>query len=571
MSLLSDPRWSEALSHLPDYLGNHVRVSVTALALGLAVSLPLAIAARNRPVMRGALLGIASIVQTVPGLALLALFYPLLLALASLSLAWFGLDFSAFGFLPAVLALALYSMLPVLRNTITGLQGVDAAIVEAAQGVGMTPRQSLFTVELPLALPVIMAGIRTAAVWVIGTATLSTPIGQTSLGNYIFAGLQTQNWVFVLFGCLAAAVLALAVDQLLALIETGLRLRSRIRTALGAAGIAALVAATLVPTMARSPSSYIVGAKTFAEQYVLSALIAQRLRAAGLTATTREGLGSNVIFDALVTNDIDVYVDYSGTLWANQFHHSDIKPRKELLADLKAILAQQKVTLLGDLGFENAYALVMPRKRAEMLGIRSIADLASHAPSLSIAGDYEFFSRPEWAGLQKRLWPQIPRATADAAGFHVRRGRLRRGRRDRGLYLGRADREIRFGGAGRCQARDPALRRDRAAVAEARRRPGVARRADPAARQDRHRRDARGEFARRRRRWRLVAVVGGALALGEDQQAIVVSGRYPRHGSVSRDGRLSGSGRFGPRGLTRRILARKNRGEHGVGRRAFVL
>ena len=86
----------------------------------------------------------------------------------------------------------------------------------------MTPRQSLFTVELPLALPVMMAGIRTAAVWVIGTATLSTPIGQTSLGNYIFAGLQTQNWVFVLFGCLAAAVLALAVDQLLALIENGI-------------------------------------------------------------------------------------------------------------------------------------------------------------------------------------------------------------------------------------------------------------------------------------------------------------------------------------------------------------
>ncbi len=210
MSLFSDPRWSEALAHLPDYLGNHVRVSVAALALGLVVSLPLAIAARNRRVLRGALLGLASIVQTVPGLALLALFYPLLLALATLSLAWFGFGFSAFGFLPAVLALALYSMLPVLRNTITGLQGRRAAILEAAQGVGMTPRQSLFTVELPLALPVMMAGIRTAAVWVIGTATLSTPIGQTSLGNYIFAGLQTQNWVFVLFGCLAAAVLALA-------------------------------------------------------------------------------------------------------------------------------------------------------------------------------------------------------------------------------------------------------------------------------------------------------------------------------------------------------------------------
>jgi osmoprotectant transport system permease protein len=401
MNLFSDPRWGEALAHLPDYLGNHVRVSVTALALGLAVSLPLAVAARNRPVMRGALLGFASIVQTVPGLALLALFYPLLLALASLSLAWFGFGFSAFGFLPAVLALALYSMLPVLRNTITGLRGVDPAILEAAQGVGMTPQQSLFMVELPLALPVMMAGIRTAAVWVIGTATLSTPIGQTSLGNYIFAGLQTQNWVFVLFGCLAAAVLALAVDQLLALIEIGIRDRSRVRAISGGLGIAALVAATLVPSLARSPSSYIVGAKTFAEQYVLSALIAQRLRAAGLPASTRQGLGSNVIYEALVSGDIDVYVDYSGTLWANQFHRSDIKPREQLLAELKATLAQKNVTLLGELGFENAYALVMSRKRAEQLGIHSIADLVSHAPAMSIAADYEFFSRPEWAGLQK--------------------------------------------------------------------------------------------------------------------------------------------------------------------------
>jgi osmoprotectant transport system permease protein len=400
MSLFSDARWGEALTHLSDYLGNHVRVSVTALALGLIVSLPLAIAARNRPLFRSVLLGIASVVQTVPGLALLALFYPLLLALASVTLAWFGFSFSAFGFLPAVLALALYSMLPVLRNTITGLNGVDSALIEAAKGVGMTPWQSLFTVELPLALPVIMAGIRTSAVWVIGTATLSTPIGQTSLGNYIFAGLQTQNWVFVLFGCLAAAVLALAVDQLLALTENGLRHRSRIRASLGGLGIAALIAATLVPNMARSSASYIVGAKTFAEQYVLSALITERLRAAGFSASSREGLGSNVIFDALASNDVDVYVDYSGTLWVNQFHHKDTPPREQLLAELKTTLEKQDITLLGGLGFENAYALVMPKKRAEALGIHSIADLASHAATLSIAGDYEFFSRPEWAAIK---------------------------------------------------------------------------------------------------------------------------------------------------------------------------
>ncbi|MBV8920218.1 ABC transporter permease/substrate-binding protein [Bradyrhizobium sp.] len=401
MSLFSDPRIAQAFSYLPDYLGSHVRVSLTALMLGLIVSLPLAILARDRPVLRGILLAIASIVQTVPGLALLALFYPLLLVLASFTLASFGFSFSAFGFLPAVLALALYSTLPVLRNTITGLNGIDAGVLEAAKGVGMTERQSLLSVELPLALPVIMAGIRTAAVWVIGTATLSTPIGQTSLGNYIFAGLQTQNWVFVLFGCAAAAVLAIAVDQLLALIETGLQGHSRLRTALGSAGIVALVAATLVPTLTLTSSTYVVGAKTFAEQYVLSSLIRERLRAAGLSSAQREGLGSNVVFDALATGNIDIYVDYSGTLWLNQFHQTEIKPRGEMIAALKEMLAKQNITLLGELGFENAYALVMRRKQADELGIHSIADLAPHASELSIASDYEFFSRPEWAALQK--------------------------------------------------------------------------------------------------------------------------------------------------------------------------
>src|SRR6476646_154495 len=172
--MIIDARLADAWMRLPDYLGSHVLVSLTALAIGLGISLPVAVASRHRPFLRGTLLAAASIVQTLPGLALLALFY-----------------------------------------------------------------------TLPLALPVIMAGIRTSAVWVIGTATLATPIGQTSLGNYIFTGLQTQNWVFVIFGCIAAAVLALAVDQMLALIQVGVGRRSRWRTMLGAIGIAALVAATL--------------------------------------------------------------------------------------------------------------------------------------------------------------------------------------------------------------------------------------------------------------------------------------------------------------------------------------
>jgi osmoprotectant transport system permease protein len=397
-----DDRLAEAWSRLPDYLGSHVLVSLAALVIGLGVSLPVAIASRHRPVLRGALLAMASVVQTIPGLALLALFYPLLLALSALSERIFGKGFSALGFLPAVLALALYSMLPVLRNTVTGLNGVDARLSEAARVVGVPPWRLLRDIELPLALPVIMAGIRTSAVWVIGTATLATPIGQTSLGNYIFAGLQTQNWVFVIFGCVAAALLALVVDQLLALVQAGVTRRSNARTAAGIAGLAALILAALIPNLAQPRADYAVGAKTFTEQYILAALIEQRVQAAGLTAERRPGLGSNVLFDALAKNEIDIAIDYSGTIWTNRMQRTDTPSRTQVLAELESWLGTKyNIRLVGALGFENAYALAMTRSKAQALGIRSIADLAAHAGELTIAGDYEFFARPEWAALRK--------------------------------------------------------------------------------------------------------------------------------------------------------------------------
>ena len=401
MTWLPDPRVSEALARLPDYFGNHVKVSAIALALGLIVSLPLAFVCVRRPTLRAIALTLTSIVQTIPGLALLALFYPLLLALAALSESTLGFSFSALGLLPSVLALALYSMLPVLRNTITGLMSIDPAVEEAATGVGMTRRQSLWMIELPLALPVIMAGIRTAAVWVIGTATLSTPIGQTSLGNYIFTGLQTQNWVFVLFGCAAAAVLALAVDQLLALMESGVSARKRSRVISGAVGFLVIVSLAFLPGFSRNPKSYVIGAKPFAEQYVLGSLIGQRIADAGMSAVLREGLGSAVVFDALAAGDIDIYVEYSGTIWANQMKRRDVRPREEVLAAVKQwLLEKHGVTLVGGLGFENAYTLAITKKRAQQDNIKTLSDLARFSSNLSIASDYEFFGRPEWTALR---------------------------------------------------------------------------------------------------------------------------------------------------------------------------
>lgn len=392
----------QAWQYLPDYLGQHVLLSLSALLLGIAISLPLAVGASRSRYLRGPALGFASLVQTIPGLALLALFYPVLLFVSAFTQSTFGFGFRALGFLPALLALTLYSMLPVLRNTITGLEGVDPAAKMAARGVGMTPWQSLTLVELPLAAPVIMAGIRTAAVWVIGTATLSTPVGQTSLGNYIFTGLQTENWVFVLFGCIAAGSLALIIDRLLALLEGSFARRSRPKFVVALAGIAVVIGASLFPLFGGAEKPVVIGNKGFDEQYTLSEMIATRLRAAGFETRRRDGLGSIVVFNALAVGDVDAYVDYSGTVWADDMKRTDSPGRDAVLKQMAAWLKEKRgIGYVGALGFENAYAFVMRRDKADTLHINTLADLAAYAPRLKIGGDYEIFTRPEWRAVVK--------------------------------------------------------------------------------------------------------------------------------------------------------------------------
>lgn len=392
--------FSAGFANLPDYLGQHVLLSVSAILLGLVISLPLAIAAYRVAWLRGPSLAVASVVQTIPGLALLALFYPLLIIISAFTAKTFGFSFRALGFLPALLALTLYSMLPVLRNTITGLTGLDPAIIRAARATGMTPLQSLWLVELPLAAPVIMAGVRTASVWVIGTATLSTPIGQTSLGNYIFTGLQTENWLLVLFGCIAAALLALVIDRLLALAEDGFARRTSWRLWSAFGGIVFIVSVSLFPLFGHAGEVITIGTKSFDEQYILGSLMQDRLRMAGFATARRDGLGSTVAFHALTNGDIDVYVDYSGTIWANEMKRIDQPGRAAVMAQMTAYLQKKYgVLTLGSLGFENAYAIAMRRAHADELHINTLADLAAHAGSMTIGGDYEIFSRPEWRAV----------------------------------------------------------------------------------------------------------------------------------------------------------------------------
>lgn len=394
------------LEKLPEYLGAHLTLSMLALGIGITITVPAAVLLAKRERVRWPVVTTAGVLQTVPGLAMLALLVPLV----------------GFGFLPALIALTVYSVYPILDGTITGIREVDPAVTEAARGIGMTPGQVLRAVELPLAAPVILAGIRTATVWVVGIATLSTPVGQTSLGNYLFSGLQTRNWTAVWIGCACAALLVIVLERLLALAESGLRRRSVVRIVASTALLVFVLGAGIAsPDRVRAVSSGAaasgaggsvagevdrglvrIGAKTFTEQYILASLIEQRLLEAGFRTDRRDSLGSTVAFDALRSGDLDVYVDYTGTIWANAMQRSDTPTRGEGLATVSGWLAAEHgIACLGPLGFENAYALATTRELATRHGVASIADLAAVAGDFEIGGDYEFFDRPEWYKLRE--------------------------------------------------------------------------------------------------------------------------------------------------------------------------
>jgi osmoprotectant transport system permease protein len=170
---------------------------------------------------------------------------------------------------------------------------------------------------------------------------------------------------------------------------------------IGAAALAIGVVAAIAPSFVTARAAYSIGAKSFTEQYILAYLIRDELEENGLVGRRRAGLGSSVVFRALASSEIDVYVDYSGTIWATQMNRTDQPGRDEILEEMTTWLMQEHgVLALGSLGFENAYALAMRRERAEELGVRTIADLSRAAPQLNIGGDFEFFGRAEWQALR---------------------------------------------------------------------------------------------------------------------------------------------------------------------------
>ena len=282
--------WQAQAGKLGEQTLQHIGLTAASLLLGVLVGVPLGLALTRRPRLAPWVLGAAGVFQTVPSIALLGFLIPLL----------------GIGPGPAILALFLYSLLPIIRNTVAGVQGVPAAVVDAARGLGFTDGLLLRRVEFPLALPVLMAGIRTAAVINVGVATLAAYVAAGGLGEFIFGGIALNNPVMILAGAIPAAALALAFDAALAGVQ---RLSGRQLVGVGRGLLVALPLLAGLYLLPRATGKLLAG---FSPEFVGRADGLPGLRQAyGLRRLPSVVLAPALVYEAARSANVDLIDGYS--------------------------------------------------------------------------------------------------------------------------------------------------------------------------------------------------------------------------------------------------------------------
>jgi osmoprotectant transport system permease protein len=374
----------------------HVLLVFVSTAAAIAIGVPVGVLAARRPRVGAPIVWLANVVQTIPSLAMFGFLLPL---------PFIG----GLGARVAIVVLILYALLPIIRTTAAGLRSIDRALIEAGTALGMTPWQLLRQVELPLAVPSIVAGIRVAAVIGVGTATIAAAVGAGGLGEYIFRGLSMVDPTVILAGAVPAALLALGADGALLLLERSLRIVDPRRRALAGyafvilLGVVIYAVSSAIPSAASSRAIR-VGSKNFTEQIILGELIAQQLEQAGLPVERRLNLGGTFICDrALRSGDLDVYVEYTGTALTAVFKEPVATDPERVLARVRDRYAAVGITVLPPLGFDNTFAILVRGDDARTEGLRTIADAARLADRWQAGFGYEFLQRADgYPGLAQK-------------------------------------------------------------------------------------------------------------------------------------------------------------------------
>ena len=386
--------WIVHRAELAGLAAQHVLLVAVSTLAAIAIGVPLGVFAARRPRLASPLVGVANIVQTIPSLAMFGFLLPV---------PFLG----GVGARAAIVVLILYGLLPIVRTTIAGMQGIDASIREAGVAMGMTSGELLRQVELPLALPAIVAGIRVAAVVGVGSATIAAAIGAGGLGEYIYRGLSMVDTTVILAGAIPAAAIALAVDASLLWLERRLSARGRRRptraVVAAALGLALVLLVAGVAATKRSSAAIVVGSKNFTEQVILGELIAQAIEREGVPVDRRLNLGGTLICDrALLSGDVDVYVEYTGTALTAIFHQPVASSSAAVYGTVRDLYGRSGRTALPPLGFNNTFAILVRGRDAREKGLRTITDAAREAPRWQAAFGYEFLDRPDgYVGLAK--------------------------------------------------------------------------------------------------------------------------------------------------------------------------
>jgi osmoprotectant transport system permease protein len=390
---------------LSTLLQQHLSLVLISTFVAVAIGIPTGILLTRRKSLRGPVLGIANIMQTIPSLALFGFLIPL---------PFIG----GIGARTAIVALVVYALLPIIRNTVTGVVGVDPNVREAAVAMGMTGRQILWQVELPLAMPVIITGVRVAMVIAIGVATIAAAVGAGGLGVYIFRGLRQYDNNLLLAGAVPAALMALTADFSLGLLERYFSLAGRKARASSRTMIVALVAIAIVVLASFFYSGWrgsrsgnapannarvVVGSKDFTESAILAEIVAQMLEARGVTVERNYELGGNLPHDALLAGRLDLYPEYTGTSYTAILHHQPITDPRKVYEQVKAEYAQKfNVVVSKPLGFENTFAILIRGSEARKLKLKTISDAVQYASKWRAGFGQDFMSRADgYPGFSK--------------------------------------------------------------------------------------------------------------------------------------------------------------------------
>jgi osmoprotectant transport system permease protein len=376
-------------------------IKLTAIAVGFAILLgvPLGILISHVKKLNKPVIGIANIIQAIPSMALLG----------------FAIPFLGIGTLPAVVMVILYSLLPIIKNTFTGIQNINPQTIEAARGIGLKKAQILFKVQIPLALPVIMTGVRISAVTAVGLMTMAAFIGAGGLGFLVFSGIRTVNNFQILAGALPACILALFVDFFIgiieklvtpvSLLEPGKRSdKHKKNMKLFQKGIVAVTALLLVLLLVytgitgRITSDKVIriGSKDFTEQHILANMFSDIIEEnTDITVDRKINLGgTQVCFSALKSGDIDLYFDYSGTAYGDTLNYPPISDMEEVYNTVKGDFKDlYGIDVLKQMGFNNTYVLAVTKETATRYNLNTISDLAKVGNKLRAGTTLEFLNR----------------------------------------------------------------------------------------------------------------------------------------------------------------------------------